>query len=55
MSKIPNLQGEEDDDPGADVLSTSRSYAIRGLVGRGTYAEYMTIPARWAVRTRPAW
>lgn len=37
-------------DAGADVLSVSRSYAIRGLVENGAYAEYMTVPARWTLR-----
>ena len=37
-------------DRGAAVLAASPSYAIRGLVGKGSYAEFMTIPARWAVR-----
>ncbi len=38
------------DDVGAEVLATSSSYAIRGLAENGTYAEYMTIPARWTLR-----
>ena len=37
-------------DAGADVLATSPSYAIRGLTENGTYAEYMTIPARWTLK-----
>ncbi|MEL6317720.1 MAG: zinc-binding alcohol dehydrogenase family protein, partial [Pseudomonadota bacterium] len=37
-------------DPGADVLSASRSYAIRGLAENGAYAQYMTVPARWTAR-----
>jgi NADPH:quinone reductase-like Zn-dependent oxidoreductase len=37
-------------DLGAEVLSTSRSYAIRGLAENGSYAEYMTAPARWSVK-----
>lgn len=37
-------------DPGAAVLSLSRSYAIRGLAANGAYAEYMTAPARWTLR-----
>ena len=37
-------------DPGGDVLSASPSYAIRGLVEDGAYAEYMTIPARWTLK-----
>ena len=37
-------------DLGADVLATSPSYAIRGLAENGTYAEYMTIPARWTLK-----
>ena len=36
-------------DPGAAVLATSPSYAIRGLARNGSYAEYMTAPARWTV------
>lgn len=36
-------------DPGASVLAASPSYAIRGLIEHGTYAEYMTIPAAWTV------
>jgi len=37
------------DDVGAEVLAASSSYAIRGLVENGTYAQYMTIPARWTL------
>lgn len=37
-------------DPGAAVLSLSRSYAIRGLAENGAYAEYMTVPARWTLK-----
>jgi NADPH:quinone reductase-like Zn-dependent oxidoreductase len=37
-------------DPGAEVLATSPSYAIRGLAENGSYAEYMSIPARWTLR-----
>ncbi|MEM8796061.1 MAG: zinc-binding dehydrogenase [Pseudomonadota bacterium] len=37
-------------DPASDVLSLSPSYAIRGLVEHGTYAEYMTVPARWTLK-----
>ncbi|WP_299284901.1 zinc-binding alcohol dehydrogenase family protein [uncultured Tateyamaria sp.] len=37
-------------DAGADVLATSPSYAIRGLVENGSYAEYMTVPARWTLK-----
>ncbi|WP_421710166.1 quinone oxidoreductase family protein [Algihabitans sp.] len=38
------------DDAGADALAASPSYAIRGLVQHGTYAEYMTVPARWTLK-----
>lgn len=37
-------------DAGAEVLATSPSYAIRGLAEHGSYAEYMTIPARWTLK-----
>ncbi|UWR24588.1 zinc-binding alcohol dehydrogenase family protein [Sulfitobacter sp. S190] len=37
-------------DDGADVLAVSPSYAIRGLAENGTYAEYMTVPARWTLK-----
>jgi NADPH2:quinone reductase len=37
-------------DQGSDVLGTSRSYAIRGIVENGTYAEYMTVPAKWTLK-----
>ncbi|MEM7489917.1 MAG: zinc-binding dehydrogenase [Pseudomonadota bacterium] len=37
-------------DTGAAVLATLPSYAIRGLIENGTYAEYMTIPARWVLK-----
>ena len=37
-------------DTGADVLAVSPSYAIRGLIENGTYAEYMTAPARWTLK-----
>ncbi|MDJ0683291.1 MAG: zinc-binding dehydrogenase [Alphaproteobacteria bacterium] len=38
------------EDNGGDVLGLAPSYAIRGLVENGTYAEYMTVPARWTLR-----
>lgn len=38
------------DDDGGPVLSASPSYAIRGLVEDGGYAEYMTAPARWTLK-----
>ena len=41
-------------DAGADVLAVSPSYAIRGLIENGTYAEYMTAPARWTLKA-PDW
>jgi NADPH:quinone reductase-like Zn-dependent oxidoreductase len=37
-------------DEGAAVLGLSRSYAIRGLFENGTYAEYMTAPAKWVLK-----
>lgn len=37
-------------DPGNPVLALSQSYAIRGIINQGTYAEYMTIPEEWLVR-----
>jgi NADPH:quinone reductase-like Zn-dependent oxidoreductase len=37
-------------DEGAEVLSVSRSYAIRGIIENGTYAEYMTVPAKWVLK-----
>ncbi|MEL6372933.1 MAG: zinc-binding alcohol dehydrogenase family protein [Pseudomonadota bacterium] len=36
-------------DHGAEFLAASSSYAIRGLAENGTYAEYMTAPARWTL------
>ncbi len=41
-------------DPGASVLATSPSYAIRGLIEHGAYAEYMTVPAAWTVKAPDA-
>lgn len=38
------------EDVGAEVLATSPSYAIRGLAENGSYAEYMTVPARWTLK-----
>lgn len=37
-------------DAGADVLASSKTYAIRGLIENGAYAEYMTIPAAWTLQ-----
>lgn len=39
-------------DFGNDILALSPSYAIRGLVENGTYAEFMTVPARWVLKDR---
>ncbi len=39
-------------DDGAEILALSRSYAIRGLVEQGTYAEFMVAPARWTLKDR---
>lgn len=36
-------------DQGSTVLGLSPSYAIRGLIEHGAYAEYMTVPAAWTV------
>lgn len=43
------LCSDDDQEP---VLSAAASYAIRGLLAHGSYAEYMTIPARWALKER---
>ncbi|MEG3696307.1 zinc-binding alcohol dehydrogenase family protein [Vibrio coralliirubri] len=37
-------------DDGHEVLATSRSYAIRGLVENGAYAQYMVMPEKWLLK-----
>ncbi|MEL0608477.1 zinc-binding alcohol dehydrogenase family protein [Vibrio echinoideorum] len=37
-------------DDGHEVLATSRSYAIRGLVENGSYAQYMVMPEKWLLK-----
>lgn len=39
-----------DEDAQVDPLSAGPSYAIRGIVEWGTYAQFMTVPAQWLVR-----
>lgn len=48
---MPGYPTDPNDDGGA-VLSASPSYAIRGLIENGSYAEYMTAPARWTLKDR---
>lgn len=38
------------EDAGFSPLSAAPTYAIRGIVEWGTYAQFMTVPARWLVR-----
>ncbi len=37
------------DDKGNPILGLSNSYAIRGIMKQGTYAEYMTISEDWLI------
>ena len=37
-------------DAGHEILAVSNSYAIRGLIENGAYAEYMTVPANWLLK-----
>ena len=37
-------------DDGHEVLATSRSYAIRGLMENGAYAQYMVMPEKWILK-----
>ncbi|MGR5151030.1 quinone oxidoreductase family protein [Photobacterium swingsii] len=37
-------------DDGHEVLATSRSYAIRGLMENGAYAQYMVMPEKWLLK-----
>ena len=37
-------------DEASVVMSASSSYAIRGLIEHGAYAEYMVVPARWTIK-----
>ncbi len=40
----------DEKDYGFDPMSAAPSYAIGGIVGWGTYAQYVVVPERWAVR-----
>lgn len=35
---------------GGQVMSASKSYLIRGIAENGSYAQYMTAPARWTLK-----
>lgn len=41
-----------ENDVSCEPLSAAPSYAIRGIVEWGTYAQFMTVPARWLVRDK---
>ena len=46
---MPGYPTDPSDD-GGDVMSAAPSYAIRGIAENGSYAEYMTAPARWTLK-----
>ncbi|MBB6521744.1 quinone oxidoreductase family protein [Pseudoteredinibacter isoporae] len=46
---MPGYPTDANDD-GGEVMSASPSYAIRGIAENGSYAEYMTVPARWTLK-----
>ena len=46
---MPGYPTDPADDGGA-VLSASPTYTIRGVIENGSYAEYMTAPARWTLK-----
>lgn len=46
---MPGYPTDASDD-GGEVMSASPSYLIRGVGENGSYAEYMTAPARWTLK-----